>query len=160
MVPFEESRNFLRSHRVHATPTRSYYTANAAFCLVAGVPYDSLVDITNVGSRSIIENDWMELQILADALEVGKSMDEATLLVNEHWQEDGSEPVRRSAAVYIHSLSLYPDVFKIGIQSQGNQDGSSNYGKACYNHVQQHNILVQFGHKPAHEEDLPNPLPD
>jgi hypothetical protein len=130
---------------------------DADFCMVAGVPYDYLVDRTNVGTRSIIEDGYVELQILADALEAGKSMDEATLLVNEHWQEDGSEPVGRSA-VYMCSHSLDPVVSETGLQSQGNRDGKSNYGKACYNYVR--HLLVWFGHKPAHDKDLPNPLPE
>jgi hypothetical protein len=110
------------------------------FCMVAGVPYDSLVDRTNVGTRSIIEDGSVELQILANALEVGKSIDKATLLVNEHWQEDGSEPVGCSA-VYVCPLSLHPVVSETGLQSQGNQDGKSNYGKVCYNYVR-HPLLV------------------
>jgi hypothetical protein len=41
--------------------------------LVVGVPYDSLVAKTNVGARPVIEDDTVELQILADALEAGRS---------------------------------------------------------------------------------------
>jgi hypothetical protein len=127
------------------------------FCMVAGVPYDSSVDRTSGGATSVIKDDSVELQILAGALEAGKSMDKATVLVNEHRREDGSKPVGRSA-VYSRSLSLDPVVSETGQQSQGNRDGESNYGKARYNYVQ--HLLVRFGHTAAHDEDLPNPLPD
>jgi hypothetical protein len=61
------------------------------FSMVAGLLYDSSVDRTNVGNISVIENSLVDLGILlADALEAGKNMDEATLLVNKHRQEDGS----------------------------------------------------------------------
>jgi hypothetical protein len=85
-------------------------------------------------------------------------MDEATLLVNKQRQEGGSKAVGRTD-VYIHSFSLDPDVSEIGMQSKGNRDdGGSNYGKARYNYVG--HLLVRFGHKSAHDEDLPSPLPD
>jgi hypothetical protein len=75
-------------------------------CMVAGVPYDSSGDRTNNGgTRFVIKDGSVELQILADALEAGKSMSEATLLMNEYRKEDGSKPVGRSA-VYKRSLSL------------------------------------------------------
>jgi hypothetical protein len=77
--------------------------------------------------------------------------------VNKHWREDGSQPVGPSA-VYLHSLSFDPVVSETGQQSEGNQDANSNYGKACYNYVR--HLLVRFGHTPAHNEDLPNTLPD
>ena len=131
---------------------------NVVYCSVADVPYDSSIDgRINLGNSSAIKDGSIELQILADALEAGKSMDEATLLVNEHRFEDGSQPVGRSA-VYARSLSLEPNVSMIGTQSQGNRDVNSNYGKARYNYVR--HLLVRFGHKPAHDADLPDPFPD
>ena len=62
------------------------------------------------------------------------------------------------SAVYSRSLSLDPVVSETGTQSQGNSDANSNYGKARYNYVR--HLSVRFGHKPAHDEDLPDPLPD
>jgi hypothetical protein len=79
---------------------------------------------TNVGTRSIIEDGYVELQIIADALEAGKSMDEATVLVNKDWREDGSQPVGRTA-VSLRSLSLDPVVSETGQQSQGIRDENS-----------------------------------
>jgi hypothetical protein len=84
------------------------------FCMVAGVPYDFLVANTNVGPRPVIEDNTVELKILVDALEAGKSMDKTTsVFVNKHWREDGSQPVGRSA-VYLRSLSLDPVMAETG----------------------------------------------
>jgi len=72
---------------------------NVVYCSVADVPYDSSIDgRINLGNSSAIKDGSIELQILADALEAGKSMDEATLLVNEHRFEDGSQPENSAPA--------------------------------------------------------------
>jgi hypothetical protein len=94
-----------------------------------GVPYDSSVDRTKFGTRSVFEDGSAELQILANALEAGKSMDKATVLVNKNWQEVGR------SAVYSRSLSLELVVSETGQQSQGNRDGNSNNRKAHYNYL-------------------------
>jgi hypothetical protein len=70
--------------------------------MVAGVPYDSSVDRTHGGATSVIKDGSVKLRILADALEAGKCMDEATVLVNEHRRDDGSEPVGAVLSIRVH----------------------------------------------------------
>ena len=102
------------------------------YAILTGSEYDGTVDLTNMGRPSTIEKSSIELQIIADAIKGGQSMDDATVLVNEHRQEDGKEPLGRTA-VYKASLSLAPNVTTIQSMSQGEgRPASSNYHKARY----------------------------
>jgi hypothetical protein len=106
--------------------------------LATGVEYDgAVVDQSSVGSPTSVLADSIELQIIAEAIESGLSMEDVTLrVVNEHRAEDGKEPLE--CAVFNTSLSLKSNVILMTSMSTAGRSWTADEDSKLKDAVQTH----------------------
>ena len=98
-------------------------------CVASRREYNGLRRALGTTRPPIIDKDDVEAQIIADEIEAGSSLIQATRTVNEHRKENDLEPLSLSA-VYGLSLRLEGEVKPIRKTKQGSADANSNWAKA------------------------------
>ena len=90
-----------------------------------------------------IENDSLEMQIIADLMEDSLGLQMTTEIFNQHLEENGCERRVSKSTVYRAFLRLQPFVTPIKKRPQGNYSRESVWARARLEWVTQ--LLVRFG---------------
>jgi len=125
-------------------------------CRAQGVAYTGRRRPYSAYKPVVLECDSYEAQLVADSLEEGFSLQQATNLVNKHRMDNDMDLVSNSA-VYSLSKRLQPEVSPIKKIKQGSKDVNSDWAVSRHQWIMQ--LLCRLGrrHELDHHELL---LPD
>ena len=113
-------------------------------CQADGIPYTGQIRTAVAYKPVVLDVKSFEAQIVADCLEEGSSIQQATNLVNKHRMDNEIELVSESA-VYELSRRLLPSVLPIKKLKQGSNDVNSDWAISRHHWIMQ--LMIRFNRK-------------